>query len=204
MQTEVIMKRELFGCQISQKSKSEFFSATDLVRAGNKWRMLNEMSGFDHTQFFQSKSFKELKSELEKKYGIVMISGRGRGNHTWVHPILFIDIALAINPRLKIEVYEWLFDNLIKFRNDSGVSYKRMCGSLFAKTSQKSKFHEYISSVADKIKLACNIKKDWNDASEEQLKLRDKIQDNISLLCEVLNSTDEAVRLGILKTVKLI
>lgn len=204
MQTEVIMKRELFGCQISQKSKTEFFSATDLVRAGNKWRMLNEMSAFDHTQFFQSKSFKELKSELEKKYGTVMISGRGRGNHTWVHPILFIDIALAINPKLKIEVYEWLFDNLIKFRNDSGVSYKRMCGSLFAKVSQKSKFHEYIASVADKIKLACNVKNDWNDATEEQLKLRDKIQDNISLLCEVLSNADEAVRLGILKTTKMI
>lgn len=204
MQTEVIMKRELFGCQISQKSKTEFFSATDLVRAGNKWRMLNEMSAFDHTQFFQSKSFKELKGELEKKYGTVMISGRGRGNHTWVHPILFIDIALAINPKLKIEVYEWLFDNLIKFRNDSGVSYKRMCGSLFAKVSQKSKFHEYIASVADKIKLACNVKNDWNDATEEQLKLRDKIQDNISLLCEVLSNADEAVRLGILKTTKMI
>ena len=36
------MKRELFGQEISQKSKSEFFSATDLLRAGNKYRAMNK------------------------------------------------------------------------------------------------------------------------------------------------------------------
>ena len=41
MVTEVIMKRELFGHEISQKSKSEFFSATDLSKAGNEWRRSN-------------------------------------------------------------------------------------------------------------------------------------------------------------------
>lgn len=204
MQTEVIMKRELFGCQISQKSKSEFFSATDLVKAGNKWRIINEMSSFNFSQYLQTQQTKDFIQSIEEKYQIkAIIKGGGRGNHTWVHPLIFIDIALAVNPKLKIEVYEWLFDNLIKFRNESGVSYKRMCGALFAKTTQKTKFHDYIASIADKIKLACNIKNDWQTATEEQLKLRDKIQDNISLLCEVLSNTDEAVRLGILKTTKL-
>lgn len=32
METEVIMTRRLFGCEIKQKSKSEFFSSTDLVK----------------------------------------------------------------------------------------------------------------------------------------------------------------------------
>jgi len=205
MQTEVIMKRELFGCQISQKSKTEFFSATDLVKAGNKWRMMNEMSAFNFSQYLQTQQAKEFTQSVEEKYKTnPIIKGGGRGNHTWVHPLIFIDIALAINPKLKIEVYEWLFDNLIKYRNDSGVSYKKMCGTLFSKTTQKAKFHEYIATVADKIKLACNIKNDWQEATVEQLKLRDKIQDNISLLCEVLSNTDDAVRLGILKTTKLI
>lgn len=205
MQTEVIMKRELFGCQISQKSKTEFFSATDLVKAGNKWRVINDMSIFNFSQYLNTQQAKDFIKSIEEKYQIKAICKSGKkGTHTWVHPLLFIDIALAINPKLKIEVYEWLFDNLIKFRNDSGVSYKRMCGTLYAKTTQKTKFHDYISNIADKIKLACNVKNDWQEATEEQLKLRDKIQDNISLLCEVLSSTDEAVRLGILKTTKMI
>ena len=37
MNTEVIMKREIFGCEIRQKSKNSFFCASDLVNAGNKW-----------------------------------------------------------------------------------------------------------------------------------------------------------------------
>jgi hypothetical protein len=32
---------------------------------------------------------------------------------------------------LKIEVYSWLFDKLIKYRNNSGDSYKKMAGALF-------------------------------------------------------------------------
>lgn len=34
MKTEVTMVRTLFGMPIAQKSKTEFFSATDLVKAG--------------------------------------------------------------------------------------------------------------------------------------------------------------------------
>ena len=53
MVTEVIMKREIFGKEISQKSKSEFFSATDLVRAGNRWRIQNELEPFNMKAWLQ-------------------------------------------------------------------------------------------------------------------------------------------------------
>jgi len=43
MKTEVIMRRELFGQPISQQSKTEFFSATDLVYAENMWRVAKRM-----------------------------------------------------------------------------------------------------------------------------------------------------------------
>ena len=51
MKTEVIMQRELFGHTIQQKSKSEFFSVTDLVKAGNKWRMANNIKPFNFNQW---------------------------------------------------------------------------------------------------------------------------------------------------------
>ena len=201
MKTEVIMKRELFGEQISQKSKSEFFSATDLVRAGNKWRRINNLSDFNLSQFLSLQSTKEFINSLEEKYKEdIFIKGRGRASNTWVHPLLFIDIALAINPKLKIEVYEWLFDQLIKYRNDSGNSYKKMCGALYNKYSNKSNFHKYISELAEKIKLTCHVK-DWESATEVQLKKRDKIHENIYLLCDVLNSYDEAVRIALIKSI---
>ena len=128
-----------------------------------------------------------------------MAKGRGRGSNTWVHPLLFIDIALAISPKLKIEVYEWIFDNLIKYRNESGDSYKRMAGALFVNAQNKAHFPAYIQDVANKIRLACHVD-DWQTATEVQLSKRDKLHDAISLLTDVLRNNDDAVRIGILKT----
>ena len=195
------MKRKLFGEEISQKSKSEFLSATDLVRAGNYWRACKKQPLFEIDSYYKSIEFKEFEKTLKEKYGEVRQIGRGRGNqHTWVHPLIFIDIALKISPILKMEVYEWIVDNLLKYRNESGVSYKKMCGVLFQKTKSPSTFHKFIEKVADKIKLACGVD-DWNKASEEQLRKREKIQDNISLLADVLNDIEKAVDLAILKAI---
>ena len=200
MKTEVVMTRELFGMPISQKSKSEFFSATDLSKAGSKWRLANGYdSTFNLSAYLSNKTTKEFIDELEKKIGMkVIIKGRGRGVHTWVHPFLFIDIALAISPKLKIEAYEWLFDKLIKYRNESGDSYKKMCGALYKRTSKKSEFHKNMPKVADWIRIECAVK-DWNEATEKQLELRTRIHENVSLLCDVLSDPNEALKIGILK-----
>jgi hypothetical protein len=196
MKTQVIMKRELFGVEISQKSKTEFFSATDLVRAGNQWRASNGMELFKMSEWLRRKSTKEFISELEDKYGKVKISGRGRGNHTWVHPLLFIDMALAISPKLKIEVYEWLFDHLIKYRNDSGDSYKEMCGYLFVHHPNKQTFASYIAKIAIDIQKKLGVS-NWQIATEKQLEQRDRIHRDIAILADVLNKNDEAVRIAL-------
>ena len=95
------------------------------MRVGNKWRINNSLQPVDMNDWFNNKSTKEFIITLEKEFGIVKISGRGRGTNTWVHPYLFIDLALALNTELKIKVYAWIYDSLIKYRNDSGDSYKK-------------------------------------------------------------------------------
>lgn len=197
MITEVLLQRELFGEQISQKSKSEFFSATDLVRVGNKWRRGKGMIDFNLSQFLTQKSTIEFISSIDTKYSIKSLSiGRGRAANTWVHPLLFIDIALAISPDLKIEVYEWLFDHLIRVRNSSGDSYKKMCGSLWLNCTDKSRFKEAIEITANLIRNACEVN-DWQTANEVQLQKRDRIHENISLLCNVLRDNNKAISIGI-------
>jgi hypothetical protein len=198
MKTEVIMKRELFGREISQKSKSEFFSATDLVKAGNLWRLENDKDLFKLQTWMQNKSTKEFIAELEKEYGNVIIRSRGKNQHTWMHPFLIIDLALAIDPKLKIEVYKWLYDELLKYRNSSGDSYKRMTGALYINSSNKRFYTNEVKEAARAIKYACSVDS-WETASESQLKLRDKIHENIALLCDVLKRNDDAVRIGIKK-----
>ncbi len=199
MKTEVMMKRELFGMEINQKSKSEFFSATDLVKAGNKWRRANGKSDFNLTVFMGSKQTKEFLEELESSEGVACyLKANGRRNDTWVHPLLFIDMALAISPKLKVEMYKWLFDHLIKNRNKSGDSYKQMCGRLYFRCDNKRDFPKYVSSVARSIKLKCKVDA-WEDATEDQLSQRDSIHYDIALLSDALNDNGQAVRIALLR-----
>lgn len=197
MKTEVIMKRDLFGSEVSQKS--EMLSGTDLVKAGNRWRRDNNLSDFNLSQWLKKSSTKEFISEIKEKYGESLSVGRGRSAHTWMHPLLFIDCALAISPRLKLETYEWLFDNLIKFRNESGDNYKAMCGALYVRSNNKLNFPKYVSDVALRIKDACGVCS-WESATESQLELRSKLHNDIALLADVLNNNDEAVRIAISKS----
>jgi len=207
MKTEVVLNRIVLGEVISQKSKSGFFSATDLMRAGNKFRVMNGLEPTSLNVYFNSSSTKDFMNTLKEKYGKIKTSGRGRkpsnrGSEdktiTWVHPLLFLDIALWIDPNLKVEVYEWLLDNLLKFRNDSGDSYKKMCGALFIHAKNKKDFNKNIQIVAKRIKLECGVS-EWNSATEQQLILRDKIHDYISLLADIIKDTNQAIELAIKK-----
>ena len=88
-----------------------------------------------------------------------------------------------------------MFDHLIKNRNESGDSYNLLCGALYKRHTNKTTFHKYIQDVAKNIRLACDVS-DWNEASESQLKARDKIHKEAALLCEVLQDNDVALKIA--------
>lgn len=201
MKTQVIMKRPFMGSEISQQSNTSMFSATDLVRVINTKRRELGRPNFNITAYLSRKSTVEFIEELQKNNDKVIIKSRGKGHHTWVHPLLFLDIALLVDPKLKVEVYQWLYDELIKSRNNSGDSYKKMCGYLYDNHGNKHEFPVYIMQVAKHIRRTLNVD-DWNTASEEQLKLRDKIHENIALLTTALRDNNQAVRLGIKEALK--
>lgn len=181
--------------QVAIRDDNEFINATLFIKTQEFNKQFNFM------EYLRTKSTIKFMEELSKKYGeIKLVEFSGKNTSTWVHPILFIDIALSISPILKVETYEWLFDNLIKFRNDSGDNYKIMAGYLFVHTKNKSNFHKEIAEIANKIQLACNIK-DWQLANESQLQLRNKIHNDIALLADVLNDNNQAVAIAIRKAI---
>jgi hypothetical protein len=201
MKTTVLMERQLFGVPVHQNSKSQFFNANELVAAGNKWRLMNDLKLFNFRSWMSTQGNKEFINEMQKQFGNVIETKRGAKGATWVHPFILIDIALAIDPKLKIEVYKWIYDELLKYRNDSGDSYKKMAGSLFENCSNKSTFHRGISKTALMIKNACKVD-DWDKATQQQLELRDKIHYNIALLTDILRDNNQAIRIGITKALQ--
>lgn len=198
MKTEVILSRDFLTGVVRQKSKSGMFSATDLVKYANIKRFELGKPNFNLSAHLNTKSVLEFIEELQKKYPDerIIVKGKGRNSTTWVHPLLFIDIALAVEPTLKIQVYEWLYDELLKHRNSSGESYLKMAGALMERTTDKRNFKDNIQKLAVLIKNKCGVE-DWNTATQEQLELRDKMHNNIFLLCSVINNPRQAIMIGI-------
>jgi len=202
MTTEVKMQRAIFGEIISQKSKSGFLNATELMRVGNKLRAMHDLDTIPLNNYFNNSSTKSFMEKLKDKYGTIKTTGKGKkGGTTWVHPLLFLDIALWINPNLKVEVYEWISDNLLDFRNSSGDSYKKMVGTLYLHSKLKKDFPKNIAKVANLIKKECGVL-DWNSATEQQLKLRDKMHDYISFASDMLKDGSQGVYIGIARAKK--
>jgi hypothetical protein len=203
METSVLMQRNLFTGFVKQDSKNGFISLNDIEKVGNQQRAMNKESLFSLNSWINAPAQKEFIKELETQFGDVTITKKGKVGGTFAHPFLALDMALAIDPKLKIEVYKWLFDELIKYRNHSGDSYKKMAGALFDNCKNKTTFHKGISKTALMIQDACGVT-DWQKASESQLKLRTKIHENIALLCDILRDNNQAIRMGILKSLEQI
>jgi len=196
METNALVTRKLFGREIRQRTDTEFLCVNDLLAVGNQWRSNNGMPTFTYSQWENSISTKEFLLAAEAKYGKIKITSFGRNGKTWVHPVVFMDIALSISPECKVEVFEWLYDNLVKLRTDSGDSFKKMSGALYTIASDKNRFQKNMVKLCLRIKEECGVK-DWGLATKDQIALRDKIHNNIALLCNVLKKSADAIDLGI-------
>jgi len=196
---DLIINNKQFANKIfnsSIKKKGELYSASDLVQLGNAWRKANSMAQFDAKEWISSIYTQEFIDALNKEHGAENVLVRSNGN-VWFHPHLLIDMTLAINPKLKIAVYEWLFSDVMKTGNDD--SYHSMIKALCTDEADKGNLPAYIQEVADKIKLACGVES-WEDATRKQHKRRQTIQNNIALLVDVISDKNEAIRLAILNT----
>ena len=203
VKTEVIMQRELIGEKVRQKHLTGFFSLSDLEKIGNRYRLDKGLQVKKATDYFRTPANKEFIEALKKEYPKIESGGRGRGKEKWIHPFLFIDIALWYNPELKVQVYEWVYDNLTLFRDNSGESFKKMAKALGENCNIRGQYGTVLPRVATLIYKAVGVdgKDKWETATTEQLKLRNKIQDTITTLTYVIKNADEAVSKGIYITI---
>lgn len=157
MKTNQIMVRPMGEFKVTQRTCDGFFNATELLKQWNSHvdnqQILNtQKNGVlkkkDLDDYMNNSSTSDyIKVILEKEN---IHSGKGiidatRGKHggTWVHPMLFIDISMWINPYFKYDVVKFVQDEMIKFRNLSGDAYPTMCKAVKSiKIADESKLRE--------------------------------------------------------------
>lgn len=125
------MIRPMGDFKVIQRTKDAFFNATNLLK---QWNQLKGMKKEVNDYF-------GLASTKEFIYTIMERENYDRGNYpyhksrankgdnagTWMHPLLFIDFAMWINPSFKYDVLKFVYDEMIKFRNLAGDAYPSMC-----------------------------------------------------------------------------
>lgn len=209
MKTNQIMTRPLFDSQVKQRTSDGFFLLASIEKAGFDWRHERKLPEFNASAFLANKSQKKFVETIEEQTGrpAIIRIGRGRLGETWIHPYLMLEVAFAVAPEFKYHVYGWIYDELIKHRVDSCESYKRMSSALFAKFKRSANprvFQHFIGDTSNQIREICGVQngpKGWNSATEEQLKLRDKLHDTVAMASEFSPDPRLAVRIGLEKVV---
>jgi hypothetical protein len=184
MKTAVIMKRDLNGYFVRQNSKTDMFNANDLLEAYNL--MAEVPKRLD--KFLKSKDTKKyidvIAQDINSKspqMGVfelqVLQANKGRINGgTWMHPYLFIDFAMWLSPEFKLTCVKWIYDKLIKFRNDSGDSFKEMGAALRERDLVRPHIYINEAHMLNKLVFGHEDGGQRNIATEPQLRLMDTLQ----------------------------
>lgn len=128
MKTNQEMIRPMGEFKVVQRTKDGFFNATELLK---QWNVSNN-SKKELKHYFENQSANELINTIVERENLnsrnsAYLSSRGKNGGTWMHPILFIDFAMWINPSFKYDVIKFVYDEMIKFRNLAGDAYPSMC-----------------------------------------------------------------------------
>lgn len=137
MKTSVNMLRKIGDFEMTQRTKDGYFDANTLLR---KWNKNKDNPERAMSRFIDSPKTKEFILELSQNanlQGGIIQQVKGRNtkkgktlDKTWMHPYLFIDFAMWLNPKFKLKVIEFVYDQLIEFRHNAGDMYKGLSNAL--------------------------------------------------------------------------
>lgn len=199
MKTSVVMEtidRQLNSIIIKQRTKDAFFALNDIMGVINLARINQGQQLAKVEIFFQTKNTKDFLVELEKEIQAKPYIKGAKGKTGWVHPFLALKILTHFEPKFEVKVYGWLWDYLIENRIKSGDSYSKMCGVLYSVSRDKTNFHKNIQNLAKIIKDTIGVD-DWNQATSEQLELREYAHNMIADLAKTLHDSTKGASLGI-------
>lgn len=190
------MIRNFDGNEVTQRTDNSFLNATDLLKIYNE--TANTPKRF--ADFWNNKATDDFLDALihEENLNVynstplkteLFIVTRGKYGSTYMHPYLFVKFAMWLSATFEVKVIKWVYDNLIKVRNDAGDHYLEMTESI------KDRYLEWSNGKKPDplifIKEANFIKqlafgytnKTRNEASEQELKLLNALQlANIKLI----------------------
>ena len=137
---------------VIQRTSDGMFNATSLLKQWNAYS--GQQKKLDH--YFENNSTDEFinalisEENLHTRNSVYLKSRASRGINagTWMHPLLFIDYAMWLNPSFKVKVLKFVYDELIRYRNEAGDAYKDMTGAVASLVTNKKELPLCIKKIA--------------------------------------------------------
>ena len=153
MKTNQTLTRQMGNFSVYQRTSDGMFNSTELLTQWNK-HSGQQKQMVHYTENASTKEFINalLTEENLKERNSVLIKTRGKMGGTWMHPLLFIDFAMWLNPTFKVKVLKFVYDQLIQYRIEAGDSYREMTAQI-ASISKKNEIPANITNAAKAINI---------------------------------------------------
>lgn len=192
MITSVTMVRKMGRFDILQRTKDGYFDANALLiqwnnnKSNARKNMLDFINSKATNEFLEALNEEIAQSEISVM-ALVVKKGRNTSSgktkdEVWMHPYLFIDFSMWLNPKFKLSVIKFVYDQLINERQNAGDNYKTLSSSLV-----KIKGYNF-SEVAKAMQWIVYDKTGKNlrqTASQEQLQELNDIQTKLSFAIDM-------------------
>jgi len=144
MVTNQLMIRKMGDFNVIQRTEDGYFESNSLLSQWNNVKdnprrdMSKYLSSPKTIEFINTIKSKSQNSEVGdyqvviRKHGKSMKEGGRSKDEIYMHPYLFLDFAMWINPSFKYDVLKFVYDKMIDYRNKAGDAYK-----ILAKNVQK-------------------------------------------------------------------
>lgn len=188
MKTNQNLIRKMGPFDVVQRTKDGMFNATLLLK---QWNAANDDKK-EVTKFFENQNTKDFVNALMSEENLntqnsAYLKTRGKKGGTWMHPYLFVKFSMWLNPKFEVKVIKFVYDELIKYRNEAGDAYRAMAESI-QKIVSKKEMPEKISHVARAINhIVYNAHEPEirnKQAFEEKVKELTQVEKDIAMLID--------------------
>lgn len=126
------MKRPMGEFVVEQRTKDAMFNATTLLK---QWNTQDGVSQRKLDNYFNSPKTQEFVKTIMERENLntpkmVYLKTKGKYGGTWMHPLMFIDFAMWINPVFKYDVLKFVSDQMLYYRNESGDAYRKLSSAV--------------------------------------------------------------------------
>jgi hypothetical protein len=201
MKTNQLLTRHIGQFEVMQRTVDGMFDANVLL---NQWNSDEQNPRRKMVEFLNSPKtletvnaiINEISPSRESDYGnneiVKTIKGRNTKqgktpDQVWMHPYLFIDFAMWLNPVFKVKVLKFVYDELIRYRVEAGNCYIPMCASIKRIVPRES-LKDSITQIAKALNIIVYNKHEKmlrnHEADEQSLKELYNLERDITYLID--------------------